>query len=202
MRHPRHLELIVCARVPTTAVHSPDEVHAGCVDVEVVEIDEPVAKVSVDYFAEHNPVLADFERQLGAIYSFDDDETWAAANTAAKQAVEDAQAVIAERCRELGIPKQFAPNIHMAWYGRGENAVGARRTELRRMATTRIAALEKAARTAIESHSVEAQTELIAGGLTSEAAKLFLTNMPSAETLMPKLDATEIKGLLGHGSPT
>ena len=74
-----------------------------------------------------------------------------------------------------------------------------RRAELRRMATTRIAAMEKSARTAIEGHSVEVQTELLAGGLTSDAAKLFLEKMPAVETLMPMLNETEIKGLLGDG---
>ena len=61
-------------------------------------------------------------------------------------------------------------------------------------------AMEKAARTAIENHSVEAQTELIAAALSSDAAKAFLANMPSVETLMPTLDATEIRGLLGYGT--
>lgn len=56
-------------------------------------------------------LLVDFEKQLGAVYSFDDDETWKAANAAAEQAVRDAQATVAERCEELGIPKEFRPAV-------------------------------------------------------------------------------------------
>ena len=37
-------------------------------------------------------LLADFERQLGTIYSYDHDQTWKAAAVAAKQAVAAAQA--------------------------------------------------------------------------------------------------------------
>ena len=145
-------------------------------------------------------LLADFEQQLGTAYSFDDDETWAALHAAAKEAVDTAGVEIAKRCKELGIPKNLAPGLDLRWYRRGENGSKERRTELRKMAVTRIAAMEKAARTAIESNSVEVQTELLAGGLTTDAAKIFLEEMPTAETLMPVLDATEIKGLLGDNS--
>ena len=141
-------------------------------------------------------MLADFEHQLGTVYSYYDDETWQAAAVAAEQAVAAAQAEIEKRCLELGIPKQFAPGMSCFWYGRGENAVASRRAELRRMAMTRIAAMEKAARTQIETLSVSAQTALIAGSLTSEAAKEFLEHLPSAEALMPTFEATEITGLL------
>ena len=141
-------------------------------------------------------LLADFERQLGTIYSYDHDQTWKAAAVAAKQAVAAAQAEIEKRCQQLGIPEQFAPGISCGWYGRGENAAKDRRAELRRMAITRIAAMEKTARTKIETLSVEAQTELIGGGLTSVAAKEFLEQLPSPKSLMPQLDATEITGLL------
>ena len=141
-------------------------------------------------------LLADFERQLGTIYSFDDDEIWKAAALAVDSEVEAAKTRIAERCRELGIPKTFAPTIGHYWQNRGENSFKERRTELRKMATTKIAALEKAARTKIENHSVEAQTALIAEGLTSDAAKAFLDQLPSPESLMPPLDAQQITSLL------
>ena len=144
-------------------------------------------------------LLADFERQVGAIYSFDDDETWKAAHAAADKAVKDAKAVIAQRCKEMGIPKEFAPTITANWWDRGQNAMKERRTELRKMAVTRIAAQEKSARTEIEKISIQAQTELVAEGLTSDAAQAFLTNMPSVEVLMPALDSNQIKGFLASG---
>ncbi len=144
-------------------------------------------------------LLAEFESQLGTIYAFDNDEIWAAAHAAAEDAVKFAQVEIAKRCEDLGIPAEFAPGISLGWYGRGENMSKDRRAELRKMATTRLAAMEKAARTEIEKYSIEAQTELIAGGLTTEAAQAFLTSMPEIETLMPVLDATQVQGLLEYG---
>ena len=142
-------------------------------------------------------LLADVERQLSAIYSYDDDDTWKAAAEAAKAEVGAAQAKIAARCQELGIPGEFAPGLTVGWYGRGQNAVASRRVELRKVAKTRLDAMEKAAQTEIERASVDAQTRLISDGLTSDAAKDFLEALPSATALMPELNAT---ALLAKGS--
>jgi hypothetical protein len=57
---------------------------------------------------------------------------------------------IDEECERLGIPKQFRPGIAIGWRSHGENAVRERRVELRRVAQTRIAAIEKSARQEIE----------------------------------------------------
>ena len=140
-------------------------------------------------------LMADFERQISHIFKYDEDETWKAAYVAAEQAVRDAKAVVVQRCRELGIPPEFAPNIDVMWYGRGQNALNDRRIELRRVAKTRIDAIESAAKTEIERASVESQTALISDGLTSEAAQRFLEQMPTAETLMPLLAIEQIKTL-------
>ena len=59
-------------------------------------------------------MLADFESQIAAEYPFDDDAVWAAAAKAAEAEVEKAQERVAIRCQELGIPKQFAPGLHLA----------------------------------------------------------------------------------------
>ncbi len=144
-------------------------------------------------------LMSDFERQLSAAFSFDEDETWKAAYSAAEQAVNDAKAIIAERCIDLGIPKQFAPNVSIEWWRRGENASKDRRNELRIAAKARLDVLEASGKTEIERISVNAQTELIADGLTSEAAQAFLEQMPSAETLMPVLELNQVQGLLEQG---
>ncbi len=144
-------------------------------------------------------LMADFERQLSAVFSYDQDETWKDAHALAEQAVKDAQVVIQERCRELNIPKEFAPTISMMWFGRGQNAVKDRRAELRIAAKARLDALEATAKTEIERISVNGQTDLIADGLTSEAAQAFLEHMPSAETLMPVLELNQVQGLLEQG---
>lgn len=138
-------------------------------------------------------MLADFENQVGSIYSFDQDETWAKAMQEAEKAVSDANTVVAARCKELGIPKEFAPSVAMGWIERGQNMVNSRRIEMRRIAKSKIAAIEKEAISKIERTSLEAQTEVIANGLVSTAAKEFLERMPSLEVLMPSLDARELK---------
>ena len=140
-------------------------------------------------------LLADFERQVSAIYSFDDDEVWKAAYAEARKAVGEAREVIAKRCGEMGIPKEFAPNIDMEWYGRGSSAVAARRNELRKLAKAQIASAEASALVRIEQHGLKTQTEILASGLTSDAAKAFLENMPSVEELMPAVSAEQIQSL-------
>ncbi len=144
-------------------------------------------------------LMADFERQLSAVFSYDQDETWKGAHALAEQAVKDAQVVIEERCRELNIPKEFAPTISMMWFGRGQNAVRDRRAELRTAAKARLDALEATAKTEIERISVNGQTDLIADGLTSEAAQAFLERMPTTESLMPVLELNQVQGLLEQG---
>jgi hypothetical protein len=139
-------------------------------------------------------LLADFENQLGSIYSYDNDATWAEAARLAKQEVAKAQTKIAARAAELGIPKDFAPKLSAEWYGRGANAVKQRRTELRVMAKTRIAAIEAKAIVEIEMQSVEAQTQIAQSGLTSEAASQFLERLRPVEELMPTLSFEEVAG--------
>ena len=138
-------------------------------------------------------MLADFEKKVSAIYDFNKDDVWKAAVEEVKKVVEEAKEKIADRCKALGIPEEFAPDISFGWYGRGENAVKSRREELRRAAKAEIDAMEQAARTEIERMSVEAQTQIIAHGLSSDAAKSFLAQLPTVEKLMPALKVAEIE---------
>ncbi len=143
-------------------------------------------------------LLAEFERQSAAIYAYDDDSTWKAAHAAADEAVREAQAQVARRCRELGIPPEFAPHLELSWYDRGQNAVAQRRAELRRVAKTQIDARVAGAKVTIEQQSVELQTEIVAGSLTSATAKAFLGRMPTVEAMIPSLTIPEIRALLPH----
>jgi hypothetical protein len=144
---------------------------------------------------------AAFEQQLDRRYSFDEDATWNAAYLAAEQATAEAEALIAKRSTELGIPTQFAPQIAMGWLSRGRNSCKAERAEMRRVAHSEIEACEKRARTEIERASVDLQTELVAGVLTSEAAKSFLERMPSVQALMPPLEIQRIEALSEDRAP-
>lgn len=141
-------------------------------------------------------LLAEFDASSAKIYHWDEDSVWAEAQASAMKAVEVAQAIIAARCAELGIPAEFAPGLQAQWYGRGHNAVASRRAELRRAAKSKIEAMEAAAVSRIEILSLEAQTEVVANGLESEAAKAFLGSMQSVEALMAPVDPVELQKLL------
>lgn len=145
--------------------------------------------------ARSTELLADFENQMAASYSFDDDANWAAAAKAAEVEVAKAQERVAAHCRELGIPKQFAPSLGLTWRHRGYgNLIKERRDELRRAAQSQIAALEQQALVKIEQASVEAQTEIAIAGLTSAAARAFVERLPTVESLMPVLSYQELAG--------
>jgi hypothetical protein len=140
-------------------------------------------------------VLADFENQMGQEYSFDQDEVWAQAEKIAEAAVAKAKEQIKARCREIGIPDRFAPDLHLYWSARGYgNAVAKRRAELRKMAVTAIEAQEQKAKTQIELSCLDAQTNLAVSGLTTDAARGFIETLPAIETLMPLLSFAEVAG--------
>jgi hypothetical protein len=143
---------------------------------------EKLAKVDVDRVAAER--LADFEEQMASIYAPADDARWREIHASAAEVVREADEAMAERCRELGIPERFRPELDLHWYGRGENASRDRRSELRTVAKTRIDAMAKTAKLEVERQSVALQTELIAGGLQSDQARAFLAAMPTAEALV------------------
>jgi hypothetical protein len=97
------------------------------------------------------------------------------------------------------IPEHFRPRLGLVWMGRGENAVGERRGELRRVAQTRADADQKQALEHIESASLDAQELLLRDGLTTSAAHEFIERLPTPEELLPQLDASSLlKALPGH----
>jgi hypothetical protein len=110
---------------------------------------------------------------MASEYRYDQDEVWKAATEAAAAAVAVAKQTVADRCAELGIPARFAPTVGFSWRERGENLVKERRDELRLVAKSRIAAIEKAACTKIEMLCLDAQSQILAHGLTSASAIEF-----------------------------
>jgi hypothetical protein len=137
-------------------------------------------------------LLADVEARLAARFK-SNDERWAAVTVEAQKTVEAADQEIARICREIGVPEEFRPRLGLSWYSRGENADRERRAELRKVASTRIAAMELAARSEIERGSLDAQTALLAGGLTTDAARNVLAALPTVEALMPGLSVDELE---------
>jgi hypothetical protein len=159
--------------------------------VRLVKQREKVAKSAAEQRSAM--MLAEFERDISAIHVFDKNEVWRAAMQAGAEAAKKANEAVIAEAERLGIPPEFRPSIHWTWQSRGENIYRERRAELRRVATAEIAAMEKTARVQIEARSIEAQTEIIANGLDSEAAIAFLEKLPPIETMMPALDAATIQ---------
>ena len=145
-------------------------------------------------------MLADFEQNISATHDFATNEVWAAATAAAIEAAKKANEEVAAEAEQLGIPEEFRPKLNFTWARRGENEYRDRRDELRRVARAEIETLEKAARVKIEAESVQAQTEVIRHGLTSEAATAFLERLAPVEELMPALDPQAIQAKLAEAA--
>lgn len=161
---------------------------------KLIRNQERVAKAMATERSVH--LLAEFEEQLAATYRYDDDAVWAHAKQAAEVEVDRARVAVAQRCCELGIPPEFAPDLSLTWYCRGQNAVAGRRTELLRAAKRRVEAMEATARREIERVSVEAQGRVIVAGMTGDAALAMLSTLPKAADLMPSIRPGDIEKLL------
>lgn len=137
-------------------------------------------------------MLSEFEQQISKIHHYDNDEVWAALKKEAEANMADLSKRLSARCDELGIPEEFRPSFSIGWNHRGYNGIDERRQELRKVAKAEIAAVEQKAREEIEIMAVNAQSEILSHGLTSEAATAFLSNLTAIEKLMPMLDAGSV----------
>lgn len=142
-----------------------------------------------------------FEQELLTFYDYNRDEIWAEAVAEARKAGEEAQAKVAKRCEELGIPPAFAPSVSVLWKTQGPAAVQYEQADLRRAAYERIEAQERAAIAEIDKRALEIQTELVVQGLTSDTAIGFLHSMPSVDELMPPVTVSRRRpGSAGRGA--
>jgi hypothetical protein len=139
--------------------------------------------------------LADFEHQAASFYHAEDNTVWAQQKKMAKQVEAEANNLIAEQCRELGIPDWAAPSLGIHWYSRGQNACKERVTELRRVAKTRFDTDAKRVKVEIDRAALEISKALIVDGLETDTARLFLAAMPTAEKLMPTHTVAEIEAV-------
>jgi hypothetical protein len=159
---------------------------------------EKLAKLEAERLAAER--LAEFEKEVASDYHVDDETVWKEALIAASSAVNEANEQVLARCRELGIRDEFAPQISKpSWYSRGRNSAEARVQELRKIAKTRIDADLRAVMVEVEHRSLEVQTELIAGALTSDEAQRFLERMPLVSELVTPLSVAEIEAAERHG---
>jgi hypothetical protein len=143
--------------------------------------------------------IAEYEMKMAAEFSYDQREVWADLMHAAKARVSELDSLLAEDCRRLGIPQGFRPSISLGWHSRGENASAQRRSELRRVMATRLAAIEKAAIEEVEAGYRKIMTAVLSATLTSGQAAALLATMPSPEQLMPQIDYHSVKQSLLAG---
>lgn len=139
-------------------------------------------------------VLADAERQLSAEFTAED-AAWTEAVQRAKQAVEDADRVIAEASRAMGIRDEFRPSVHLNFYGRGTNSFKDRRAELRTLARANVEASVREQKHVVDGWQLDMQTRLLADGLESSEARAFLESLPSVEALLPPMTLSQIDAL-------
>lgn len=137
-------------------------------------------------------LLADFEAQSSAIYSARD-EAWAEVVHEAEAKVGEVNAHIAEVCRQRNIPVEFAPSLSAYFAGRGQNDDISRRVELRKLAERKIDAAAKSAKLEIDRADGQVQVELLTCALSTEAARVFLDQIPTPEQLMPAIQLGELE---------
>jgi hypothetical protein len=157
---------------------------------KVVRMRAKVARDDVDALKAER--LADFEQQLATQYEARD-ERWRDLVTMAQQACAEAQAELDRRCEAAGIPQRFRPSLSVGWRERGENIDSKRRTELRRVAQTRLEADAHQAKVEITRREAVLRGELAARGLSSREAREWLERLPTVEALLPALRLAEIE---------
>lgn len=135
--------------------------------------------------------IATFEAELAAQFPANDPR-WEAITADAERAIKTLDAEIAARCKAEGIRPEFRPGLIVRWYERGENGIENRRAELRKVAQSQADAYAFAAKAEVDKWEVNARTEIVKGGLTSDAARAFLDSMPTAGELLPTLRLAEL----------
>lgn len=116
--------------------------------LRVARLRERVTKSGIVELAAQ--LLADLEKQLDAGYPFDSDKVWQESYRIAEKPVTEAQAKVHVRCRELGIPDRFAPEIVTYWRDQGEQAIKRRKDELRKIANRQVDSMIKTGKRKVE----------------------------------------------------
>lgn len=184
---------------PTDSSQSADQAITKAERTElakVVRMQAKVARTDVEHRKAER--LAQFEEDLATEYKWDD-ERWRTITAEAEQLVKALDAEIASICEANGVRPEFRPGLSLGFYGRGENDCQRRRAELRKVAQTRSEADAQRAKSEIERWAASACTDLIARGLTSSEARLFLDAVPTAEVLLPALELAAIEAETGGG---
>jgi hypothetical protein len=145
-------------------------------------------------------LLADFEGQMELVYPPSGDKVWAEALNTVMKVYEVQAAIVEARCRELGIPERFRPQLTRPgwisnWKGASAN-FRELREEMRRLAAIMVDDQIKSRLAKLEADSADIQCELAMHGCVTDAAKEFLANLPSVAQLIPPLKVAEVEALI------
>lgn len=113
-----------------------------------------------------------------------DDAAWQELMDAARTAVDELNERVHAVAAARGIPRELWPSAGFGWSSRGSAESPRRRAELRANVKARLDAEAARAKRIIDADVLRVETELVAAGLTSEAAAGFLAAMPSPAELM------------------
>jgi Winged helix-turn-helix DNA-binding len=137
-------------------------------------------------------LIAEIQEELTAEFDAED-QLWAEAVRVAEQQIAKANAQIEAACLDMGVPSNHAPRIQAHWMSRSpEYSDRTRRAQLKELATKRVAALTKLAKTAIQDTVLRIEEQLLLGGLSTDEARSVYEAMPTAEQLMPNLDLADL----------
>lgn len=156
----------------------------------VVRMNCKLARTDID--ARAAAVLAEFEAQLAKEYD-PQDAMVKDLFTEADKIVHQLNAELKQRCDDAGVPRNWAPSLHVVLYQRGENASAERRYELRRVAFTRMDEMKRTAKLAVDRAENAMATALIANQLDGAEAKEWLATLPSADSLIQEFSIAEIE---------
>jgi hypothetical protein len=137
-------------------------------------------------------ILAKFDEELANKYNYDE-SVWRKIGNDAQDILLDAATKLHRKCEEIGVPGDYAPTLGLTWHGRGQQAITSHRAALRRMAQSRIDAMAKAAATKIEHTSLDLRTQVVAMGLLSPDAKLFLESLSTVDEAMAALEFHKVE---------
>lgn len=137
-----------------------------------------------EVIARAGAMLAEFERsmqdELGP-----QDEALGALHSEAEEHLAKINSLLRAKCQTIGVPTQWAPVFTVTFPAKDGTLITKRRAEMRKVATSRLAALKTNALLEIERSESTLLTELITTQLLAKPAAEWLAQLPTAQALMP-----------------
>jgi hypothetical protein len=147
---------------------------------------------------------ADFESQLITKYPPNGDAVWADALNTVLKVYEIQRARVEARCEELRISERFRPQLTrpgwMSHWKQSPPDFEDLRTEMRRLHSIQVDDVIKSRLVQLEVDYANIQVELAMYGCVTTEARQFLAQLPTIESLIPKITVSEVEGLI-EGRP-